>query len=408
MTAIPQQKGVISLLVVSALVMLALLASHYSSQSIFIDRLASRNQLHTTQTQLAAEAALAWAQAQWQQTSSLPDGGSTTWDNATRDACPPGLDLRWQCTRMTPPPAPAMPPAPPPASMQQVTAVRDLLSAPHVIRLLAQASLPAQRSSAQVQESLFVPTVSPAPAQAPAAAVVLNGCLSAQGAAAICPLNNGGPACTGLPTAPAVQALWAPEHIGTSSAASTCLALSPTQLPGGGELRLPTTASPPTRSPCNRAAWRSVLGDITPAQIQAWSTAQERQGLHPQSQPPRSIYWVDSPADWTLSVGQANSPALVVFSKAACASRCPRITPGTHIHGTVVLDSDCQDDKLRGWSAGWIEGQLVVESGLPELASGSQIWARATARQAYLLDWPQGIDATQVQRISGSWRAGAP
>jgi hypothetical protein len=29
-------------------------------------------------------------------------------------------------------------------------------------------------------------------------------------------------------------------------------------------------------------------------------------------------------------------------------------------------------------------------------------------RNAYILNWPQGIDATRLQRIHGSWSEGAP
>jgi hypothetical protein len=149
------------------------------------------------------------------------------------------------------------------------------------------------------------------------------------------------------------------------------------------------------------------LGDITDAQVQAWSTAQERNGLTAQSTPPRTIYWIDSPADWQDNVGTVYHPALLVFSSKACAQRCPRIGLGVRIHGSVLIDSGCNDDKMRGWQAGTIEGQLVVESGLPEWRSGT-VLARPDGRNAYILNWPQGIDATRLQRIHGSWSEGAP
>ena len=186
---------------------------------------------------------------------------------------------------------------------------------------------------------------------------------------------------------------------------AACLALAPSLLPAGG--RLDSPSSPTPRSPCNRAAWRSVLGDITPAQLQTWSSSQERNGLHALSTPPRTIYWIDSPADWSQSAGTPEAPALLVFSSQACALRCPRMAPGVHIHGSVVLDSGCDDEKMRGWQGGWIEGQLVVESGLPEWHSAT-LWARPYGRDGYILNWPDGIDASRVQRVNGSWSEGAP
>jgi hypothetical protein len=76
------------------------------------------------------------------------------------------------------------------------------------------------------------------------------------------------------------------------------------------------------------------------------------------------------------------------------------------ILGTVVLQTQCQDEKVRGWQAGVVEGQVVVESGLPDLQSGSLLQARAYAPSAYQLAWPAGMDASQVQRVAGSWREG--
>jgi hypothetical protein len=129
--------------------------------------------------------------------------------------------------------------------------------------------------------------------------------------------------------------------------------------------------------------------------------------LTAQTKPPRSVYWIDSPSDWQLSVGTHETPAVVVFSAKACAQRCPRIANSVRIVGSVLLDSGCNDDKMRGWQAGTIEGQLGVESGLSEWQSGT-VLARPEGRDAYILNWPIGIDTRQVQRIHGSWREGAP
>lgn len=76
--------------------------------------------------------------------------------------------------------------------------------------------------------------------------------------------------------------------------------------------------------------------------------------------------------------------------------------------GTVVLQTQCQDARAKAWHAGHIEGQLVVESGLPNLKSGSLVQARSFDPTAYQLAWPEGMDASQVQRVAGSWRSGPP
>lgn len=396
------QHGAINLLVAIGLVMLASLTSYYSSRSVLLDQLAGQNHARAAQSRLAADAALAWAQADIASRSAPFDAVFTN-----QAPCPASVQgLQWQCAGMAVPPHPALP-----QTQSSVTVVRDLVMAPHVLTLHAQATVAGQSSRGQVRESLFMPVLAPAPGDAPQAALVLNGCVSeALGASLrVCPLSRSGQACSGTASAPAVQTHFVVDtnRNGTISSAekTACMALTSTSLPGGGTRMGPNGALP--RSPCNRAAWRSVLGDITAEQLQTWSAAQERNGLHALSTPPRTIYWIDSPADWSQSVGTPETPALLVFSAKSCTLRCPRIAPGVHIHGSVVLDAGCDDEKMRGWQGGWIEGQLVVESGLPEWRSAT-LWARPYGRNAYILDWPDGIDATRVQRINGSWSEGSP
>ena len=79
----------------------------------------------------------------------------------------------------------------------------------------------------------------------------------------------------------------------------------------------------------------------------------------------------------------------------------------TRTIGSVVLNSGCNDDKMRSWQSGTIEGQLVVESGLPEWRSGT-VLAQPEGRDAYILNWPAGIDPRPMQRVNGSWHEGAP
>ena len=397
-----QQNGAITLLVAIGLVVLASLASFYSARSVLMDQLASHNHARASQARLAADAALASAQA------TLP--GTSPEVNAlfnTLSACPVGVSgPQWQCARLTPAQHPAMPQA-----QLSATAVRDLVQSPHVLTLHASASISGQNSQAKVRESVFVPTVAAAPGLSAQAALVLNGCVSeATGAKLrVCPLVSQGDACASTAKGPAVLTHFVVDTNRNGSISSAeknaCLALSATSLPGGGSKTGPTTAI--AHSPCTRAAWQSVLGDITDEQLQAWSDAQERNGLTAQTTPPRSIYWIDSPADWQQNVGTASTPALLVFSAKACALRCPHIGTGVRIYGSVLIDSGCNDEKMRGWQAGTIEGQLVVESGLPEWRSGT-VLARPDGRNAYILNWPESIDASQVQRVNGSWSEGTP
>lgn len=420
----PEQRGLITLLVAIGLVVLASLTSFYAARSVWVDQLATQNHARAAQARLAAEAALASAQAAT--AAAMAQDSASASSSAldalldTPTACPAGftnsagsagtVGAHWQCAALRLPPHPALPQV-----ALSAIALRDLIGSPHVLTLLASARLAGQSSQATVRESLFIPALAPAPVLGAAAALVLNGCVSeaAGGSLRVCPLSTQS-ACTGSPLAPAVQSHWVSNRqSGAGTAAANppaCLALGPASLPGGGVQTGPTSATAPQaaqRSPCQRAAWRSILGDSTDAQVQAWSAAQERQGLHAASTPARSVYWVDSPADWLLSVGSLEAPVLLVFSAKACAQRCPRIGAGVRIVGTVVVNAGCQDEKMRGWQAGTIEGQLVIESGLPEWQSGV-VMAHAVARQPYQLRWPAGVDATRVQRIPGSWSEGAP
>lgn len=403
MTRLPfekHQRGAITLLVTLGLVTLAALTSFFSARSVLVDQLASRNHAHALQAQLAADAALAGAQA-------LIAGSVNPVHDifSTRSDCPAGITgLQWQCQELQVPPHPGLPQA-----QLSATLARDLVDSPHVLSVHARASITGQQNRAHVQESLFVPVVSPAPAVVAPAALVLNGCVSeAPGATLrICPLARQGEACQGLAVAPAIQTHFVPDTDldGNVSPAeiNECLNVQPGALPMGGDKNGPSKAT--TRHPCSRAAWRSVLGDITNDQLQAWSTAQERQGLTASTSPARTIYWIDSPGDWHQSLGSTSHPVLLVFSALACSHRCPNIGAGVRIVGSVLVDSGCNDDKVRGWQAGSIEGQLVVESGLPEWRSGS-VLARPEGRKAYTLHWPEGIDAARTQRIPGSWSEG--
>lgn len=327
-------RGAAQLLLVLALVGLAALASAMASRSVLTEMLSRRAWGVAQQARLAAQAALATAEADLlaryaSDTDPLADLPSRS--------CPSDQPApRWQCVTL-PLSQPKLDQSPQTWGLQAWLS-RDLLQAPHVLQLRASAQAQGSTAAQTTQRtSLWVPSVAPAPSTSPSTAVVL------------------------------------------------------------GE-----SLKPPSTTGCARSAWRQVLGDITPAQLQAWSEAQARSGLTAHSDPPRSLWWVDSPVDWNTPLGDASHPVLLVFSAQACAQRCPRIASSARIHGTVYLDAGCSDDKVRGWQSGPITGQLVVETGLVELGTSAQVTAQPSVRQAYALRWPAGIDARRVQRVAGS------
>lgn len=402
------EQGAATLLLVMGLVLLATLASAWSSRVVLLDLLGSQTREQALQARNAAQAALATAQADLLRTFGPATIEDLFADKTLHTACPEDLQGgRWQCARWPLPADTAMD-----GWRLETLAARDLLTSPHVWQLRASSRAHSGQGQAEVRESVFVPVIAPAPAQTPAAALQLNGCFSAAVGSRwqICPAHASGQACTGSTASTAVYSHGVPDADGNGvlSAAerSACLALGPAQLPGGGALASATPSA--GRSPCNRATWHSVLGDMTPAQLKAWSDAQADSGLHALSRPARSIYWVDSPADWTQSLGSPEAPVLLVFSSQACAVRCPRMAAGAHIHGTVFVNAECQDDKLQGWQAGTIDGLLAIEGGLQDVAGIGLVRARPYARQAFTLYWPTGMDARQVQRVSGSRREGRP
>lgn len=404
----PHELGAATLLMVLGLVLLATLASAWSSRVVLMDLLTSQTRDQAQQARHAAQAALATAQADVLNAFAQPMAQDLFSDKALGTACPSDLKgPRWQCAHL--PMA-----AGTEASGWQLGAIagRDLVTAPHLWQLRASAQASSGRGQAAVRESVFAPVVAPAPTETPGAALLLNGCFSASVGSSwlVCPLNSGGQTCTGSTSAPAVYSHSVPDTDGNGTLSvaerNACLALAPANLPGGGTLLVSIASA--NRSPCQRRAWQSVLGDTTASQLKAWSDAQANNGLHSMSQPPRSIYWIDSPADWTQNLGSAQAPVLLVFSSQACAVRCPRIAAGVQIHGTVFVDAGCDDEKLRGWQGGTIDGLLAIESGLTAVTGNSLVRARAYARQAYDLHWPAGMDPRQPQRVAGSHYGGAP
>lgn len=401
-----RQTGAATLVLVLGLVLLGSLATAWSSRAVLVDLLVSQSRGQAQQARHAAQAALATAQADVLQAWDAGDLPALFANSARLMSCPSDLPgPRWQCTQL------------PLSGGQELSgwslgalAVRDLIAGPHVWQLRGWAQHPSGQGQAKVRESLFVPSVAPVPTDSPNTALLLNGCLAAPVSPAlqVCPLAATGQSCVGTATASAVHSLRVPDsdRNGQLSAEERqhCLPLNPHHLPGGGSLT--GTAGAPGQGPCNRAAWRQVLGDMTDSQLQAWSDAQALNGLSTSTQPARSVYWIDSPADWTQSLGTPQAPVLLVFSARACALRCPRIAPHVQIHGTVFVDAQCSDDKLQGWQAGTIDGLLAIEGGLPALGGAGRVRARSERLAALALHWPPGIDARRPQRIAGSHREG--
>ena len=137
-------------------------------------------------------------------------------------------------------------------------------------------------------------------------------------------------------------------------------------------------ASGPESAECRPLEWRKTFGNITPAQLKAISTAQLQNGLSSLSQPSRTVYWIDSPLTWTQSLGTQSAPVALIFSATACALQCPQIASQAAITGMVYFQSAnaCQNP----------------------------VALHTLNAEAYHFDWPIGIDASKVQRISGSWK----
>jgi hypothetical protein len=278
----------------------------------------------------------------------------------------------------------------------------------------AQAKHAGNHSMGQVQQSVYLPIAGPIGTANKATPLLTQGCVTeaVAGSTRFCApdANQSGCSGTGQTIGTAIQSLYVPDLDGngliSSAEQQACLKVNASSLKGGA-LATPANALPaPNPAACDTAVWNSLFGATTPAQIQAISQAQALKGLNSQTQPARSVYWTDSPAEWAQSVGTPSAPVVLVFSASACASQCPRISPSTQIVGTVFLDTQCQDSRATLWHSGSVSGQVALPSGLHSLQAGSQFMWLANHRQAFDWPWPVNIDATRVQRVRGSWKSG--
>lgn len=404
-----RHQGAITLLMVTLLVLLASMVGLFAARAVWTERLASNHSVWNAQAQYTAEAALETALALLENT--LSDPASAFWAAHESTQCAAGFTgMEWQCRGL---------------SLDagwdthghtvQVHVMRDVVLAPHVAVVLAEVRHTANHALARVQQSLYMPTIAPVGTANKAAPLLTQGCVSEaiSGTTRFCAPNANQGSCggSGQNVGTAIHSLFAPDTDGNGmiSAAEqqACLSLSQNSLQGGA-LVTPTSAVPiPDPSSCGAAVWSSVFGATTPAQIQALSQAQALKGLSAATLPARSVYWTDSPNEWTQSLGSSAAPVVLVFSAAACANQCPRLNPSTKIVGTVFLDTQCQDSRAAQWQSGTVTGQVALPSGLPGLQAGSQLQWLANHRQAFTWPWPSGMDAQRVQRVRGSWKSGS-
>ena len=399
--------GAITLLMVTLLVLLASTVGLFTARAVWTERLASNHSVWAAQAQHTAEAALETALSVMADT--LADPSNTLWATHEPAQCTAGFTgPEWQCRSLNLDAA-----WDPHGHSVQVHLMRDVVRAPHVAVVLAQARHAGNHAVAQAQQSLYMPTAGPIGAVNPLAPLLTQGCVSeaSAGSTRFCAPDAAAGSCggTGLRTGTAVHSLWAPDVDGNGlislAEQQACVSLSANSLQGGAVVTPPTATPAPNPAACDAAVWASVFGATTPAQIQALSQAQALKGLSASSTPARSVYWIDSANEWSQSLGSASAPVLLVFSAAACASQCPRISPGTRIVGTVFLDTQCQDSRASLWHSGAVTGQVAVASSLPGLQAGSELRWLANHRQAFDWSWPSGSDVRQVQRVRGSYKS---
>ena len=387
------------LAMVLALLLLSSLASAWNHRALLLEIIGLQAHRQTDDVRLVAQSTLAMAEARLMAAANSAQLGAL-WHPIT--PCPEQSSARqWQCSLLSMP-------TPVTGADTQVLLARDVVQAPHVWELRVHARQATAQAS--LRESVFMPVLAPPPTPVGTMALLLNGCIreSATSNWQICPAA--GRPCTPAPGAVAVQSLHVPDENGDGridlGELQACLALTTRTLPAAGGQIGPDRAN--MRTPCNRATWKALFGDMGDDQLRAWSDAQALAGLDTRSTPPRTVYWVDSPADWHEDLGSSEHPVLLVFSAQACTLRCPRIATHSRIVGTVFLDAGCDDNRMRGWQAGQIRGLLAVEAGLPPIEGFAQLQADPIAPQAYRLHWPAGIDARRAQRVPGSFRQTTP
>jgi hypothetical protein len=147
-----RQSGAITLVLITALIVVAMAATVSGGQRVWLDRLSTRNLYEREQAHWVAEAGLQWGARALQQ---IHTTGQLLWPAAQQSPCPsvlqgPGHEcLRWI--------------APPPAGAELYTltvwAMRDVREHPHVAQLLAHAQDPDGYAHAWLSHSLHLPVL---------------------------------------------------------------------------------------------------------------------------------------------------------------------------------------------------------------------------------------------------------
>ena len=349
-----QQRGLATLWGTSVLLILTSLWGWLCLQSVSAESMRSQHQMQAAQALVHAEALLETAIAQLDAlyAKPLPAADLNLWSSALANSCPIDKPApQWQCMQWSLSELPLTDGID--VSQSSVRLLRDVRHAPHIVQIYVDAKLNAAQvgagSRATLQQSIYVPLNFP------------------------------------------------PFPTPTGSTFSTLIVND-------------MVISPATPI-CEPQSWRTIFGDMTPAQLKTSSEQQRLNGLNASTLPARSIYWIDSPLMWTQSLGTNTAPVLLIFSETACAMQCPAIH--AQIVGTVFYQNQCQVSKLPNLQNSIIWGQLGVESNLtslqkqalllnPNLIVGSQ-----NAHAAFTFEWPEGIQAARVQRVAGHWKNAA-
>ena len=320
-------QGMATLWAATLLMLLTTLMGWLSLKSIAAESSRSQHHLYAAQALQASEALLETviATIDWQYTHSDASVDTRIWSQSSSVHCLSALKilsqqcLLWRLNESTLTSLTLPQDLNPDESQVRIT--RDVIKSPHQINISVQAVLadshPGAGSRATVQQSLYLPIAVP-----------------------------------------------------LISSATTAVTVTATAM---------SSSSPPaTPLPCRSISWSQVFGNLRMDQYQALAAAQVQTGMNAQTVPPQTIYWIDSPLDWTKSLGSATAPVALVFSDKACAVQCPQLADGVSLEGLVYFQSPCQ----------------------PSLA---QLKPNAMALN---FNGPTGASAARVHRVRGSWKNG--
>ena len=329
----PSAQGMATLWAATLLMLITTLMGWLCLKSIAAESSRSQQHLHAAQALQASEALLETVIAfiDWQYAHTDVSVDTRIWSEASAARCVAPLKiLSQQCLMWRVKEAPleslSLPQDLNPDE-SQVSITRDVIKSPNQITISVQAVLadshPGAGSRATVQQSLYLPIAVPLSGSATATA--------------------------------------------TATVAATAMSMS-----------MSTSSSTAIPLPCRSITWSQVFGNLRLDQYQALAAAQVQTGLNAHTAPPQTIYWIDSPLDWTQSLGSAKAPVALVFSDKACAIQCPRIAEAVALEGLVYFQTPCQ----------------------PSLA---QLTSNAMALN---FNGPSGASANRVHRVKGSWKNG--